>query len=139
MEVVIEYESLPGANNEPVVKELAIAAKDVVHTYHFQAPYHMQHHGSDENGLNLGDGSVEYDKLETVLSKRVSNYAPLYASGASKCKFISHLINRTVLNLEVFRCPTPVKFVPEHRCWLPCHKFPNMRCSSKTLIRFTNG
>jgi hypothetical protein len=27
MEVVINYESLPGANNEPVVKELAIAAK----------------------------------------------------------------------------------------------------------------
>jgi hypothetical protein len=49
MEVVIDYESLPGANNEPVIKELAIAAKVVVHTYHFQAPYHMQPHGSDEN------------------------------------------------------------------------------------------
>jgi hypothetical protein len=54
MEVLIDYESLPGSNNEPVVKELAIATKDVVNTYHFQAPYLMPPYGSDENGLNLG-------------------------------------------------------------------------------------
>jgi hypothetical protein len=52
MEVVIEFENLPGANNEPVVNELVIAAEDVLHTYHFQSPYHMHPHGSDENGPN---------------------------------------------------------------------------------------
>jgi hypothetical protein len=59
--VVIDYEVLPSARNEPVVKELAIAAKDEVHIHHFQAPYHIHPHGSEENGLNWGDGSVEYD------------------------------------------------------------------------------
>jgi hypothetical protein len=62
MEVVIDFESLPSANNEPVVKELAMAAEDVVHTYHLQPPYQIHPHGSDENGLNWGDGSVDYDK-----------------------------------------------------------------------------
>jgi hypothetical protein len=139
MDVVIEYESLPCANNEPVVKELAIAAKDVVHTYHFHAPYVIQPHGSDGNGLNLGDGSVDYDNLETVLSESVANYAPLFAFGVPKCKFISDLIKRRTLNLEDFRCPTPNNYVPENRCWHPCHKLLNKRCASKTLIRFTNG
>jgi hypothetical protein len=71
MEVVIDFETLPGAHNEPVIKELAIAAKDVVHTYHFQAPYYMPPHGSVENGLNWDEGSVEYNKLETVLRESV--------------------------------------------------------------------
>jgi hypothetical protein len=92
MEVVIDFETLPCANNEPIIKQLAIAAKYVVHTYHFQAPYYMHPHGSDKNGLNWGDGSVEYNKLETVLSESVAKFAHLYTFGASKCKFISDLI-----------------------------------------------
>jgi hypothetical protein len=65
-----------------------------------------------------------------------ANYAHLYAFGAFKCKFISDLIDRPVLNLEDFRCHTSENFVPEHRCWLPCHKFPNVRCASKNADSF---
>jgi hypothetical protein len=40
------------------------------------------------------------------------------------------------LNLEDFFCPPPDRFVPEHRCWLPCHTFPNVRCSAKSVHFF---
>jgi hypothetical protein len=45
MDVVIDYKVLLGANNEPIVKELAISAKDVVHTFHFHSLYPMYTHG----------------------------------------------------------------------------------------------
>jgi hypothetical protein len=96
----------------------------------------MHSHGSDKNGLNWGHGSVEYDKLETVLSESVANLAHLYGFGASKCKFISDLFKRPVLNLEDFHCLKSDNFVPEHHCWLPCHKFPNVRCASKNAHSF---
>jgi hypothetical protein len=49
MEVVIDCEFLDGAHNELVVKELSIAAKDVIVTFHFQSPYSMRPHGSAAN------------------------------------------------------------------------------------------
>lgn len=52
MEAVIDYEFLRGSHNEIVVKEISIAAKNVLHTLHFQSPYPMNPHGSEENGLN---------------------------------------------------------------------------------------
>jgi hypothetical protein len=89
MEVEIDYEILPGANNEPIVKELSIATKDVVETFHFRSPYAMYPHGSEENGLHWGDGNIEYDPLHVVLGEAVANFAHLYSFGASKCKFLS--------------------------------------------------
>jgi len=52
MEVVIDYEFLRGNQDEVIVKELSLAAKNVIHTFHFQSMYGMTPHGSDENGLN---------------------------------------------------------------------------------------
>jgi hypothetical protein len=46
MEVVIDYEYLTGANGEVIEKQLSVAAKDVLHTFHFRNPYPMNPHGS---------------------------------------------------------------------------------------------
>ena len=87
MEVVIDYEYLTGAKGETVVKELSVAAKDVLHTFHFRSPYPMNSHGSEVNGLNSDDGIVPYNLLETALDKTVARYAHLYSYGATKCQF----------------------------------------------------
>jgi hypothetical protein len=51
-EVVIDFAYLRGRQEEIIVKELSIAAEDVIQTFHFQSPYGMQPHGSEANGLN---------------------------------------------------------------------------------------
>ena len=77
MEVVIDYEYLTGAKGETVVKELFVAAKDVLQMFHFRNPYPMKPHGSEENGLNWDDGIVPYKLLETALDETVARYAHL--------------------------------------------------------------
>jgi hypothetical protein len=133
MDVVIDYEVLFGARNEPVVKELSIAAKDVTNTFHFRSPYQMAPHGNADNGLTWDDGHIDYDNLQTVLSEAVANYARLYAYGTVKCQFLHNLIGRSVTNLEKeFKCPDPSTFEHDCHCWLPCHRHGNIRCSTKT-------
>src|SRR5215468_1652071 len=122
MEVVIDFESLIGAANEVVIKELAIAAEDVLHTFHFKRPYHMSPHASDTNGLSWDDGIVDFADLATVLADVIANYAHLYAYGADKCAMISDLIKRPINDLRKFNCPSPNSFKPETRCWMPCHR-----------------
>jgi len=73
MEEVIDYEFLRGNQDEVIVKELSLAAKNVIHTFNFQSPYGMTPHGSDENGLNWDDGHIPYRQLETVLSESVED------------------------------------------------------------------
>ena len=84
MEVVVDYEFLKGTQNEVIVKELSIAAKNVLHTFHFRSPYTMHPHGSAENGLNWDDGIIPYNHLETALSEAVAGYAHLYSYGIAK-------------------------------------------------------
>jgi hypothetical protein len=52
MEVVIDFEFLCGYQNEIIIKELAVAGKNVSESLRFESPYAMAAHGSDENGLN---------------------------------------------------------------------------------------
>jgi hypothetical protein len=63
MAVVIDYEFLAGLANDPVVKELSIAAHGVLNSFHFQSPYAMHPHGSAENGLSWDDGHIPYNQL----------------------------------------------------------------------------
>ena len=88
-----------------IVKVLSLAAKNVIHTFHFQSPYGMTPHGSDENGLNWDDGHIPYRQLETVLSESIAGFAHIYSYGVSKCKFLKELLGRPVMNLEDFGCP----------------------------------
>jgi hypothetical protein len=62
-EVVIDIEYLRGRLNEIVVKELSLAAKDVIQTFHFQNPYEMETHGSEANGLSWDEGHIPYYAL----------------------------------------------------------------------------
>jgi hypothetical protein len=52
------FEYLKGRQDEIIVKELSIVAKDVIQTFHFQSPYEIQPHGSETNGLNCDDGHI---------------------------------------------------------------------------------
>ena len=47
---VIDYEVLRGRQNE-VVKEVSVAAENVIETFHFKSAYFMTAHGCDKNGL----------------------------------------------------------------------------------------
>ena len=129
-EVITDYETLTGKNNEPVVKEVSIAAEGVLQTWHFRSPYNMLPHGSKENGLNWADGHIDYHELYTVLSEAVANYSHLYAYGVIKCAFLSALLQRPILNLEDFNCPSHENFVSEYRCYLQCHKYKNILCAT---------
>ena len=86
--LIIDYEYLTGAKGETLVKELSVAAKDVLHTFHFRNPYPMNTHGSEENGLNWYDGIVLYNLLETTLDETVARYAHLYSYGVTNCQFL---------------------------------------------------
>jgi hypothetical protein len=39
MEVVVDYAALKGARSETIVKELAVAGKYFIQSYHFKSPY----------------------------------------------------------------------------------------------------
>jgi len=136
MEVVIDYEYLKGAKGETVVKELSVAANDVLQTFHFRSPYPMSPHGSEENGLNWDDGIVPYNLLETALDETVARYAHLYSYGATKCQFLSDLLGRPVLNLEDFGCPSRHKLGSGYSCVLPCHSFSDISCATRNAHSF---
>jgi len=84
MEVVVDYEYLPGSQNETILKELSIAGENVLEKFHFQSPYAMRTHVDEENGLNWDDGHIAYHQLSTFLSEAVAGFAHLYGYGESK-------------------------------------------------------
>lgn len=136
MEAVIDYEFLRGSHNEIVVKEISIAAKNVLHTLHFQSPYPMNPHGSEENGLNWDDGIVPYSQLQTALKEAVAGYAHLYSYGFSKCDFLFNILGRPILNLEDFGCPNHRKLRPGYSCVLPCHSYNDVSCATRNAHAF---
>jgi hypothetical protein len=99
IEVVIDYEVLMRFGNDPVVKEIYLAAKNDFQTFHFQSPYAMHPHDDAENDLNWDDDHINYNHLHTVIIEAVAGYAHLYSYGASKCQFLSNLIGRPFMNL----------------------------------------
>ena len=72
MELVIDYEFLKGLHDEVVIKEVGLAADNVVQTFHFKSPYKMASHGDVVNGLNWDDGHIPYDQLFLVLNEAVA-------------------------------------------------------------------
>ena len=68
---VIDYEVLRGRQNEEVVKEVSVAAENVVETFYFKSPYTMTGHGSEKNGLLWSDGQLDYDKLRDTKRRRL--------------------------------------------------------------------
>jgi hypothetical protein len=58
MEGVINVGFLKSVNAENVVKEMGLASDGLIQSFHFQSPYIMHSHGSEENGLNFDDGHI---------------------------------------------------------------------------------
>ena len=83
----------------------------------------MHYHGSTENGINWDDGEIDYNQLETTVKRAVAGHAHLYSYGVSKCRYLSELLSRPILNLEDFGCSPPRELKPGYNCVLPCHKY----------------
>jgi len=132
MEVVIDFEFLKGQQSEIVVKELFVADKNMIDSFRFKSPYSMTSHGSGENELNWEERHIAYHDLYMVVSEAVARFAHLYCYGVTKCKFLTELLGRPFLNLQDFNCPLPTSFNHTRWCSLPCHKFPNVNCVTKT-------
>ena len=131
MEVVIDLEYPKGCQNEMVVRKPSVAAKNVSDSFRFTSPYSIPH-GSDENGLKWEDGHKAYHEMYTMLSEAVAWFVHLYVYDVTKWKFLSELFARQILILQDFNCPQPSSINHRSRCCLPCHKFPNVSCSTKT-------
>jgi hypothetical protein len=104
---VIDYVVLRGRQNEEVVKEVSVAAENVVETFHFKPPHTMTAHGSYKNGLSWSDGQLDYDKLRDSINGSASGYPHLYAYGIAKTRFLTELLVQPVRNLEDFKYPSP--------------------------------
>ena len=133
---VIDFEFLPGRQNETVVKLLYVSSANAKKIFRFKSPYKMADHGSSENGIHWADGHVEYKELHTVVTKAVAGFAHLYAYCVSKVTFLATLTGRTIHNLEDVNCPPPNAFNHKQWCTLPCHKFPKFVCATKTAHSF---
>ena len=129
---VIDYEALRGRQNEEVVKEVSVAAENVIETFHFKPPYAKTAHDSDKNGLSWSDGQLDYEKLRATISEAVSGYPHLYAYGLAKTRFLTELLAQPVLNLEDFKCPAPHGLKSKYSCIMPCHKnYLNFSCATR--------
>jgi len=130
MEATIDIEFLKGIN-ELVIKEVAVVSDGVVQTFLFRAPYYMEPHGSEENGLNWDDGHIPYDQLVPVLSEAVAHYDHLYAMGNYKCQLLTGILEKPINNYETLECPDPQKLKSEVHCYLTCHAYPHIRCATR--------
>ena len=136
MEVVVDYAALKGARSETIVKELAVAGKYFIQSYHFKSPYPvtpkiLDNKESYPAGMLWDDGHITYTQLSTVLDEATAGFAHLYAFGADKCAFLSALINRTFINLEEFRCPPPDNLKQHVSCGFNCHRFNSIYCANR--------
>ena len=68
--VVIDFEYLKGRQNEIVVKEAAVAGKDISESFRFEPPYYMAPHSSAESGLNWDDGNISYQNCPPFCRRR---------------------------------------------------------------------
>lgn len=136
MELIVDYESLVGSKNEIVVKELAVAGKNILQTFHFRNPYAYSAKIKDlnaksNNGINWEDGYIPYSIFSTVLNEAVAGFTHLYAYGEEKCLFLEEITQRTFINLQQFQCPPPTGLKLKYHCILPCHKFNDVHCACK--------
>jgi hypothetical protein len=50
--LVIDFETLKGKNKELLIKELAVAGKNLVQSYHFASPYSWKDNDFSTDGKN---------------------------------------------------------------------------------------
>ena len=131
MEVVIYFEYLRGRQKQVVVKEVSVAGENVSDSFRYENLYYMAPHGCDENGLIWDDGHIPYHKLSPVVKEAVAGFAHVYSFGTTKCRLVSDLLERPILDLEDFKCSPTKTFKPKFSFSLPCHRFPDISCAIK--------
>ena len=129
--VVLDFEFLKGRQNEMVVKEAAVAGKNVSDWFRFEPLYYMAPHCSVESGLNWDDGNIPYHKLASVLKEAVAGVAHVYSYGPARYRFLAALLQHVILDLEDFKCPPANKLKPTYSCAFPCHRHQGFSCATK--------
>jgi hypothetical protein len=124
---VIDLETLTGAHGEQVLKKVFVVGKYVQETFRFLPPYTMEPHASTSSGINTNDGSILYSSLIRTLSE--STLQIYTVKTLTKCRLLTDLLDRPIINLDDFGCPPSESFVPGAGCSLPCHRFPGKSCA----------
>lgn len=135
--LVVDYTALRGNGKELIIKELAIAGKGIIQTFHFASPYPWNSkldalNKENKSGINFNDGYIPYSKLKTILEEAIAGHISLFAYDEDKCEVLSALCNRAFINLQKeFDCPKPENLYHHLHCGFPCHKFSNTHCACK--------
>jgi len=135
MELVIDFEFLRGRQNEFVVKEISMAAKT-------WSPCSVS--GTPSacatrlrwKWAQLGGRAHSLPRSVRGSERGGSGVRSPLCYGVTKCKLLTELWSRPILNLQDFKCPQTTSF--NHKCWcsLPFHKFSYVNCATKTAHSF---
>jgi hypothetical protein len=136
MEVDINYEILKSLNGEDLIKEVSVAVKNALDTFHFASSYKMVANGDVENGINWADGYIPYDEIYRLLNELVDGYTHPLAYGRDNCSFLSGLLGRNIINLLKYGCRLPVKRRPIFQIFVTCYKCRNVHCVTTHAYAF---
>jgi hypothetical protein len=123
---------LDGRDGDYVVKELAAVdfQRNRFSSYIFKKPYGWgavsmytaQLNEAVDHGCNWNDGDIPYSELETVIHREASSAVAINCYGPQKTKFISELIQRTVIDIGQLGCPALEDMrLPGMSCTFTCH------------------
>ena len=138
--LVIDFNYLDGRDGEIVVKELAAVDSTCsrVSSYIFKRPYTWDEvpvfnaimNNASDHGCNWNDGDILYSELETVLQREASSAVAIYCFGPQKSAFISHLIDRTVIDITQLGCPQLADIsLSTISCTFACHNKSKHVCA----------
>jgi hypothetical protein len=141
--LVIDFTFLDGRDDDIVVKELAAVdfQRNRFLSYIFKKTYGWeavsmftaQLNEAVDHGCNWNDGDIPYSELETVLHRKASTAVAIYCYGPQKTKFISELIQRTVIDIDQLGCPDLEDMrLPAISCTFACHKKSKHVCALRT-------
>ena len=103
MDLVVDFLSVTGPDEDIVVTELSVVGAGVLQTYHFDLP--TDPYDSPPPVRDGDTGHIPYSALPAILQDAVAGYAHLYSYGRIKCGFLSALVRRTFVDLAELRCP----------------------------------
>ena len=82
---------------------------------------------------SIGMTITSLSSIKQVLEETVGGYVHLYFYGTTKCKVISDLINRPIIDLEDFKCPKPRDIQSRYNCVLSFIKIPSTSCATRNV------
>lgn len=141
--LVIDFTYLDGRDGDIVVKELATVdySRNRVSSYIFKRPYgweavsmfNARMNEAVDHGCNWNDGDIPYSELETVLHREASSAVAIYCYGPQKTKFISEIIQRTVIDITQLGCPDLEDMsLPGISCTFACHNKSKLVCALRS-------